>query len=129
MRPILAEFGLRCNVFGKVGGPQFENLKGPALLDDADEIDEFIKRYNGAAGAVFAAICGDRDIKQEAAAGLLRVSTRTIRRLTNGEVAWTLPQLVLLAHAAKTTPAASLGLINSWPASKPLKGKSKKKKR
>jgi hypothetical protein len=98
------------------------------LSDDVEESEEFARRYNKAAGSVIAAICRDRDLKQEDTAYLLRVSTRQIRRMERGEAAYTLPQLELIARKTETTTVEILKLINSWPASEPSAGKRKNSK-
>jgi transcriptional regulator with XRE-family HTH domain len=106
--------------------------KVSVLLEDPGDPKEFTRRYNQAAGPCVAAICQDRDLTQEETAALLGVSTRQIRRMERGEVAYTLPQLELIAHKTKTTAAAILDLIAHWPvntrtAGAPRKGRKKKR--
>ncbi len=89
--------------------------RAPVLLEDIDDPEEFTRRYNEAAGPCVAAILQDRDLTQEDAATVLGVSTRQFRRLVNGEVSFTVPQLQLLARKTKTTVAAILDFIEEWP--------------
>jgi transcriptional regulator with XRE-family HTH domain len=86
------------------------------LLENIDDPEEFTRRYDEAAGACMAAILQDRDLTQDEAAAVLGVSTRQFRRLVNGEVSFTVPQLQLLARKTKTTAAAILEFIEEWPA-------------
>ena len=82
---------------------------------EVDEVEEFTRRYNKAVGSVVAAICRDRDLKQEDTALILRVSPRQVRRLERGQAAYTLPQLELIARKTKTTTMEILKAINNWP--------------
>jgi hypothetical protein len=116
------------NASSKVGsGDRWED--GVSVLrDDVEKSEEFTRRYNRAVGSVIAAICRDRDLKQEDTAHLLRVSTRQVRRMERGEAAYTLPQLELIARETNTTTVEILKLINSWRSLEPSAGKRKNSK-
>lgn len=96
------------------------------MFDDIDDPEEFARRYNKAAGPCVAAILQDRDLTQEETAAVLGVSTRQFRRLVNGEVAFTVPQLQLLARKTKTTAAAILQFVEEWPAKNDVPSKGGK---
>jgi DNA-binding transcriptional regulator YiaG len=122
----MAEISPSGNASSKVVSANHWRDRVSVLSDDVEESEEFTRRYNKAAGSIVAAICRDRDLKQEDTAHLLRVSTRQVRRMERGEAAYTLPQLELIARRTKTTTGEILKLINSWPAGEPSAGKRKK---
>ena len=85
------------------------------MLDGIDDPEEFTRRFNESAGPCLAALCEDRDLKQEDVAALLGISTRNLRRIYRGELAFTLPQIVLIARKTKTTVAEVVDLIEHFP--------------
>jgi transcriptional regulator with XRE-family HTH domain len=88
------------------------------LLDDIDDPEEYERRYNRAAGPCVAAILEDRDLTQQEIAVVIGVSIRQFRRLVAGEVAFTVPQLQLIARKTGTTAGAILEFIDKWPSTK-----------
>ena len=124
----MAEMCASGNASSKVSSGNRWRDRVSVLPDDVDESEEFTRRYNKAAGSVVAAICRDRDLKQEDTADLLRVSTRQVRRMERGEAAYTLPQLELIARKTKTTTGEILKLINGWPSGEQSAGKRKNSK-
>jgi hypothetical protein len=97
---------------------------GFVLPDDVEKFREFTHRFNKAVGSAIVALCNDRDLKQEDAAKLLRISTRQMRRMERGQAAYTVVQLELIARATQTTMIEIIKMINSIPPGKP--GKRKK---
>ena len=86
------------------------------MLDDIDDPEEFTRRFNQAAGPCLEALCHDRDFTQEDIGTLLGISSRQVRRIYRGKVAFTLPQILLMARKTKTTLDEILDLISHWPA-------------
>jgi ribosome-binding protein aMBF1 (putative translation factor) len=111
----VADISLSGNASSRVSAGNRWKGRVSVLPDEVDDPEEFIRLSNKAVGSAVAAICKDRDLKQEDTADLLRVSTRQIRRMERGEAAYTLAQLQLIARKTKTTMAEILKLIDSWP--------------